>query len=144
MAKNPCAFGCNLERSKRAGRRTISINVAAKNPRKLRAGNLRFFYLEEIRQMVYPHSSFTRGRGTRRAPRVHLDLLFHLASSLLLRFTYWLLQVLAADPHSIQADTHSYVHLIWITDLPSCRSNFFYFVLLETKRKNYLVIKKNK
>jgi hypothetical protein len=59
MAKNPCAFGCNLERCKRTGRRTISINVAAKNPRKLRTGNLWVFDLEEIRQLVYPHSSFT-------------------------------------------------------------------------------------
>jgi hypothetical protein len=34
--------------------RTRSVNDMAKNPRKLRAGNLRIFDVEEIRQLVYP------------------------------------------------------------------------------------------
>ncbi len=53
---------CKFKRCKLAGRRTKSINIAAKNPRKAQSENLQYFGLEKIRQFVYPHSSFTRGR----------------------------------------------------------------------------------
>ncbi len=57
-----CVFGCNLNSCKFVGRRTKSSNIAAKNPRKAQSENLQFTGLEKIRQFVYPHSSFTRGR----------------------------------------------------------------------------------
>jgi hypothetical protein len=113
---------------KRTGRHTKSIAVTTKKNRENCGQEIcgfltwrksaNWFIILTLVSLVVEY-------GTRRALRVDLDLLFHfLASSLLLRFTYWLLQVLAADPQSIQADPHSYVHLIWITVLPSCHGKF--------------------
>ncbi len=38
-----CAFGCNLKRCKRAGRRTKSMKINGKKPAKARSENQRFF-----------------------------------------------------------------------------------------------------
>jgi hypothetical protein len=58
-----CAFGCNLKRRKRAGKRTKSMKI---NGKKTAKGAVRksaiFCGLKKIRKFVCPHSSFTRGR----------------------------------------------------------------------------------
>jgi hypothetical protein len=48
---------CNLKKCKRAGRRTKSRNE--KTREKSRLENLRIPCLEEIRELAYPHFSFT-------------------------------------------------------------------------------------
>ncbi len=61
-----CAFGCNLKRRKRAGRRTKSMKI---NGKKLAKGAVRksaiFCGLKKIRKFVRPHSSSTRGQVIR-------------------------------------------------------------------------------
>jgi hypothetical protein len=92
-----CAFGCNLKRCKGTGRHTKFINVTAKNPRKTAGKKICGFGLEEIRQLVFHHSSFIRGRVHGWKRYMYYTLLFRIR-----QFVYGTVLLPEPEPANLQ------------------------------------------